>query len=58
MIIAQIDLRDFPADVQDLLRDRAIAEHRPITSVIKDYVLESARLIIASAGSNQEGQAA
>lgn len=56
MITAEIDLRDLPADVQDILRDRAIREHRPITAVIKDYVLESARLIIAAA--SKEGRTA
>ncbi len=48
----EIDLRDFPADVQDLLRDRAIREARPIGAVIKDYVLEVSRMIVASAERN------
>ncbi len=48
MTSCQLDIRDFPADVQDILKDRAIKEHRPITSVIRDYVLESAHLIIAA----------
>jgi len=56
MIITEIDLRDLPADVQDILRDRAIREHRPMAEVLKDYVLESARLIIAA--SAPEGRAA
>jgi hypothetical protein len=45
-----IDLRDFPADVQDLLRDRAIKERRPIGEIISDYVLEVAKAIVAAAG--------
>jgi hypothetical protein len=50
----EIDLRKLPADVQDILRDRAIAEHRPIADVLRDYVLESARLILATAAATQE----
>jgi hypothetical protein len=46
MIFTEIDLRDLPADVQDILRDRAIREHRPMADVLKEYVIESARLII------------
>ena len=57
MITAKIDLRDLPADVQDILRDRAIKEHRPMAHVLKDYVLESARLIIAASQPNN-GKAA
>ena len=48
MTTIEIDLRDLPADVQDILRDRAIKESRPMPQVIKDYVLESAR--VTSAG--------
>lgn len=58
MTTIDIDLRDLPADVQDILRDRAIKEHRPMPHVIKDYVLESARLIIAAAEPKPEGRAA
>ncbi len=54
MITAQIDLRELPADVQDILRDRAIREHRPMAEVLKEYVLESARLIIAAANTRPE----
>lgn len=50
----EIDLRDFPADVQDLLRDRAIREARPIGEVIKEYVLEVSRMIVASAEGKRE----
>lgn len=50
MNATELDLRDFPADVQDLLKDRAIREMRPIGEVIADFVLEAARMIVASAG--------
>lgn len=43
-----IELRDFPSDVQDILRDRAVKEHRPISEIVRDFVLESAKLIIAA----------
>lgn len=58
MTTMEIDLRDLPADVQDILRDRAIKDHRPMPQVMKDYVLESARLIIAAAQPKSEGRAA
>lgn len=58
MTTIDIDLRDLPADVQDILRDRAIKEHRPMVQVIKDYVLESARLIIAASTPKPESGAA
>ncbi len=54
----EIDLRDFPADVQDILKDRAIRERRPIGEVISDYVVEVARAIVAKAtgrGAEQAG---
>lgn len=57
MTTVEIDLRDLPADVQDILRDRAIRDHRPMPHVLKDYVLESARLIIAAAEQKKEGAA-
>lgn len=50
MNATELDLRDFPADVQDLLKDRAIREMRPIGEVIADYVLEVAKTIVAAAG--------
>ena len=50
MNATELDLRDFPADVQDLLKDRAIRERRPIGDVISEYVLEVAKAIVASAG--------
>ena len=53
MSATELDLRDFPADVQDLLRDRAIRERRPIGDVIRDYVLEVSRAIVAAAGDNK-----
>jgi hypothetical protein len=55
MNVIDLDLRDFPADVQDLLRDRAIREARPITAVMRDYALETARLIVA-ADEEEKGQ--
>ena len=44
-----VDLRDFPGDVQDLLRARAIREMRPVEEVIADYVVETARGIVRRA---------
>lgn len=44
----KIELRDFPADVQDMLRDRAIERCVPISVVIVDYVMESSELIVAT----------
>ena len=46
----ELDLRDFPADVQELLRDRAIRERKAIGEIIAGYVLEIAKAIVASAG--------
>lgn len=43
-----IDLREFPADVQDMLRDRAIKERKPIGDIIAEYVVEAAKAIIAA----------
>lgn len=57
----EVDLRDFPADVQDLLRDRAVRERRPMGDVIRDYVTEVARQIaevsgaVTNAGDQQQG---
>lgn len=53
MNATELDLRDFPADVQDLLKDRAIRERRPIGEIIAAYVLEVAKAIVASAGSTR-----
>lgn len=50
---AELDLRDFPADVQDLLKDRAIRECRPIGDIIAGYVMEVARAVLASAGNQK-----
>lgn len=58
MTTIEIELRDLPADVQDILRDRAIKEARPMVEVIRDFVLESAHLIIAAAAKPQSGRAA
>lgn len=49
----EIDLRDFPADVQDLLKDRAISARRPISEVIADYVIEVAKAVVANANPEQ-----
>jgi hypothetical protein len=57
MNATEIDLRDFPADVQDLLKDRAVREHRPIGEVIAEYVVEVARAIVANAGNKPEAAA-
>lgn len=53
MNATELDLRDFPADVQDLLKDRAIQERRPIGEIIAAYVLEVAKAIVASAGTHK-----
>lgn len=53
MNATSLELRDFPADVQDLLRDRAIRERRPIGEIIKDFVAEVAREIVEVAAPNQ-----
>jgi hypothetical protein len=44
-----VDLRDFPGEVQDMLRKRAIKEMRPVEEVIADYVVETARMIVRRA---------
>ena len=44
-----VDLRDFPGEVQDMLRQRAIREMRPVEEVIADYVVETARMIVRRA---------
>lgn len=58
MNVSELDLRDFPADVQDLLRDRAIRERRPIGEIVRDYVLEVAKAIVAAAPGDNEKSAA
>ncbi len=58
MNATELDLRDFPADVQDLLKDRAIREKRPIGEVIAGFVMEAARVIVASAGNVEPNKAA
>ena len=47
--VVEMDLRDFPADVQDLLRTRAIRERRPVGEIIAAYALEVARTLNARA---------
>lgn len=49
MNATELDLRDFPADVQDLLKDRAIRERRPIGEIVGEYVLEVAAAVKAAA---------
>ncbi|MBK1835042.1 hypothetical protein [Roseibacillus ishigakijimensis] len=46
MKVEDIDIREFPPDVQDLLRDRAISQCRPIGEVVKDFAKQTARLIL------------
>jgi hypothetical protein len=50
MNATELDLRDFPADVQDLLKDRAIRERRPVGDIIAEYVVEVAEAIRTAAG--------
>jgi plasmid stability protein len=50
MTTIELSIRDLPADVQDILRDRAIKQRRPIGDVVRDYVLEVAKAIVAAAG--------
>ena len=45
----QLDLRDLPGEVQDMLRERAIREGRPVAMVVADYVVETARMIVRTA---------
>ena len=54
MNATELDLRDFPADVQDLLKDRAVRDRRPIGEVIAEYVLEVAKAVIANAGNPKQ----
>lgn len=53
MNLMTLELRDLPADVQDILRDRAIRERKPIGDVIAAYVLEVAKAIVAAAAKQQ-----
>ena len=54
----EYELRDLPADVQDILRDRAVKESRPVSEILKDYVLESARLLISASFKPKDGRSA
>lgn len=45
MTTTEFELRDFPADVQDILKQRAVEQCRPIEDVIHDYIVETSRLI-------------
>lgn len=51
--VTEIDLRDFPADVQDLLRQRAIESRRPIEAVIAEYVRQVSEEILQVAGAKK-----
>ena len=53
MNATELDLRDFPADVQDLLKDRAVRERRPIGEVIAEYVVEVAKAVLANSRSEK-----
>ena len=55
MTTIELDIRDVPADVQDILRDRAIREARPITHIIRDFAVENAKLINSAVIPMQEG---
>lgn len=45
----ELDLRDFPADVQDLLRDRAIRDRKPIGQIIGEFATEISTSIVGAA---------
>jgi len=55
MIITDFELREFPADVQDLLKQRAVELCVPIERVIHDFVMETSELIVETA---KDGEAA
>lgn len=54
MTTIELDIRDFPADVQDMLRDRAIKQRKPIGEIVADYVMEVARAIVAAGEPDSE----
>jgi len=41
----ELELRNFPADVQDILKQRAVEQCVTIDVVIHDYVIETSKLI-------------
>lgn len=49
MTTIQFKLRDFPADVQDILKQRAVEQRRAISEVIHDYLIEVSKTINDSA---------
>ena len=49
--LIELKLRDFPADVQDYLKQRAVNDCLPMEVIIKGYILETAELI----GKTQKG---
>ena len=44
----ELELKDFPDDVREVLRQRAIERCVGISVVIREYVVETSRLIKAS----------
>lgn len=50
-----IDMRVFPPDVQDLLRDRAVAQRRRIEDVVREFALEVGDAVCAAAGGPRDG---
>ena len=51
----ELELRNFPADVQDILKQRAVERCVTIDVIIHDYVLETSKLIKES-GAEAIGQ--
>lgn len=49
----ELDLRDFPADVQDLLRGRAIRDRKAIGETIAEFVTEVSASIVGTANHSQ-----
>lgn len=45
-MVSKIELREFPADVQDLLRNRAIELEVSIEEVMAGYLVEKSGLIV------------
>ncbi len=45
----EFELRDFPADVQDILKQRCVDRCESMKKVMKDYILETSVLIGATA---------
>lgn len=43
--IEAVKLREFPYDVQEFLKDRAIRECKPVAQIVKEFTMQTARLI-------------